>query len=249
MKPTVLLTGATGKLGQIFVKRLLANNWDVVAPVRNEQKATELFCNSPNFSTSFISIYADFWEKGWTDLILETLQKKQIKITHLVNNARSLTSLNIGDKGITDDKHFTDEFYMDVVVPYQLTMKLAMENDLKSVVNIGSKYGLVTPNPQLYDDDLSQTPIQYGVCKAALHHLTKELAVRLAPKTNVNCIAFGGFEGRAPEEFVLRYSKLSPLDRMLKDEESYGPLEFLLSPGSSSVTGHTLIADGGWSIW
>ena len=62
-------------------------------------------------------------------------------------------------------------------------------------------------------------------------------------------MAYGGVEGRVDKEFVKRYSLLAPMGRMLKEEEVLGPLEFLLSNTSSSVTGHTIAADGGWTIW
>ena len=45
--------------------------------------------------------------------------------------------------------------------------------ELKTIVNIGSMYGLVAPNPKLYEDFKKESPIQYGVSKAALVHLAK----------------------------------------------------------------------------
>ena len=102
----------------------------------------------------------------------------------------------------------------------------------------------------MYKNDLSNSPIQYSLAKSALHHLTKELAVRLShSKIRVNCIAFGGVDGRVDNEFKNRYSKLTPLGRMLKEDEVVGPLEFLLSDSSSSITGEIISADGGWTIW
>ena len=81
-------------------------------------------------------------------------------------------------------------------------------------------------------------------------HLTKELAVRLARKNiQVNCIAFGGVEGRVNKGFQKRYASLSPIGRMLKDDEIAGPIDLLLSSEFSAMTGHTVAIDGGWTIW
>ena len=56
-------------------------------------------------------------------------------------------------------------------------------------------YGIVPPNPNLYKKGESGTPIHYGVAKAALIHLTKELAIRLSDKqVRVNSISYGGVE-------------------------------------------------------
>ena len=121
---------------------------------------------------------------------------------------------------------------------------------LAKVINIGSQYGLVAVNPHLYSDLSSQSPIHYGVAKAALVHLTKELSVRLASKQiYVNCVAYGGVEGRVNVDFQERYASLCPIGRMLNEDDLNGPIEFLLSDSSSGMTGHTLTVDGGWTLW
>ena len=120
---------------------------------------------------------------------------------------------------------------------------------LKSIVNISSQYSLVAPNMNLYDSPDKSSPIQYNTSKASLNHLTKELAVRYLKKNiRVNCVAFGGFEGRASKDFVKRYSDISPGKRMLKIKEVYGPIKFLLEEESSSINGQTIIADAGWTL-
>jgi NAD(P)-dependent dehydrogenase (short-subunit alcohol dehydrogenase family) len=92
--------------------------------------------------------------------------------------------------------------------------------------------------------------LHYGVSKAGLGHLTKELAVRFADQDiRVNCVAFGGVEGRVDENFKNRYSLLCPMGRMLNEGDLAGPVDLLLSSASSAITGHTLIVDGGWSLW
>ena len=79
---------------------------------------------------------------------------------------------------------------LDVIVPYRIVNEFLYSNNhtLKEIVNISSMYGVVVPNPKLYDEGDIGCPINYGVAKAAMNHITKELAVRLS-KNNVRVIA------------------------------------------------------------
>ena len=122
--------------------------------------------------------------------------------------------------------------------------------ELRTITNIGSQYGVVAFNKNLYENFSPEAPIQYRVAKAALSQLTKEMAIRLADRDiRVNCIAFGGIEERVSEQFKERYAKLSPIGRMLREDEAVSPLELLIDTRSTAITGHTLVADGGWSLW
>ena len=49
--------------------------------------------------------------------------------------------------------------------------------------------------------------------------------------------------------FVKKYSKHTPLNRMMKKNELNGIIEFLCSSQSSYVTGATFVIDGGWTCW
>lgn len=129
-------------------------------------------------------------------------------------------------------------------------MHLSENGYLEKVINIASMYGVVVPNHSLYEDKAHVAPIHYGTVKAAMIHLTKELAVRLIDKNIiVNAISYGGVEGRVNEEFLQRYKTLCPQKKMLKEKEVSGSVLFLISNMSNSMIGHNLIVDGGWSLW
>jgi hypothetical protein len=131
-----------------------------------------------------------------------------------------------------------------------MELTLQKGSRLRSVVNIGSQYGVVAANPSLYAEQDKGSPIHYGVAKAALIQLTRELAVRLAArKVRVNCLSLGGIEGRVDERFKERYARLCPQGRMLTDSDLTGPVEFLASDASAGMTGHNLVVDGGWTAW
>lgn len=252
MKKVVLLTGGTGKFGRILAQYFVLNGWTVVITSRGSSGSQEPMLEMPDFQNTMISLTVDMSKPDASRGIVEELSTRNITVTHLINNARSLSTLAVQEDGTTSRDNFIGEFAMDVVVPYELTMGLAQSTNhaLQTVVNIGSMYGEVAPNPALYGGTLEQSPVQYGVSKAALHHLTRELAIRLAPqKIRVNCVAFGGVEGRVDEEFRSRYASLVPSRRMLTENEIIGPIDFLINETSSSINGHILVADGGWSAW
>lgn len=251
MKQTILITGGTGKFGRKFVEHFIAKEWQVVFTSTSQSRG-DSYIEELGDPDQLICVTSDLTRKIAVRELLNALNEKGIVINHLVNNARNLASLKTDDVGQTSREDFMAEYLMDVVVPYELSMGLfnAQPNDLKTITNIGSQYGIVAANPHLYEDYPKQSPIHYGVAKAALGHMTKELAVRMASSgVRVNCIAYGGVEGRVDVAFKQRYAKLTPSARMLNEDELAGPLDLLISSSSSAVTGQTLVADGGWSIW
>lgn len=251
MTESILITGGTGKFGRQFVLNFARKGWKVFFTTTSQIRADEFIVHN-NLPDSVVGIEIDLMQDGAASSLVSELNASGHYVNHLVNNARSLSFLNVNDRGQTERREFQAEYLMDVVVPYELSMALfnSQSESLKTITNIGSQYGIVAANPYLYEDYLRQSPIQYGVAKAALGHLTKELAVRFADKgVRVNCIAYGGVEGRVDAEFRQRYANLTPSRRMLLESELVGPLEALIQNGSSAITGQTLIADGGWSLW
>lgn len=251
MPQTILITGGTGKFGRKFVEHFLKKKWRVIFTTTSELRGKTLVkdLGSPD---NLLSLVFDFTESEAIEKLLIKLKNKGYLVNHLVNNARSLDSLKTDSKGQASRTNLMSEYLLDVVVPYELSMSLfnTQSEELKTITNIGSQYGLVAANPYLYDDYPKQSPIQYGIAKAALIHLTKELAIRMASdKVRVNCIAYGGVDGRVNSEFKKRYSRLTPMGRMLNDEEIVGSLDFLVSEESLAITGHTLPVDGGWTLW
>jgi len=120
---------------------------------------------------------------------------------------------------------------------------------LTNIVVLGSIYGQVAPNMNLYEGEGYSSPLGYTFTKWGLRGLVKHLAVILAPKCRVNTLVPGGIERGQSKEFVKRYIKLTPMGRMCREEDLQGPLEFLVTDMSSYVTGTELVIDGGWTVW
>lgn len=252
MSRSILITGATGKIGRVLARHFLADGDTVIAAGRSADALAELAIELAGAGGTLHTLCADLMAPDAAATVLDGLRHIGCVPDCLINNARNIAFLRTGEHGVVARQDFLDEFALDVVAPYELVMALANAPDscLRAVVNIGSQYGSVAPNLRLYTDPLRQSPLQYGVAKAALAHLTKELAVRLADHgIRVNCVAFGGIEGRVDEAFKQRYAALCPMGRMLGEHELAGPVDLLLSDGASAVTGHVMMADGGWSAW
>jgi NAD(P)-dependent dehydrogenase (short-subunit alcohol dehydrogenase family) len=116
------------------------------------------------------------------------------------------------------------------------------DGDRGAIVNISSVSG-VRPAPGIGF---------YGVTKAALIHLTEELAVELAPAVRVNAVApavvktrfaTALYEGRE-EQVAATY----PMRRLGVPEDVAGAVSFLCSPDAAWITGQTLVIDGGVTL-
>ncbi len=249
---TIVLTGVTGLIGRALLKHFLASG-DLIVGISRSTDSLEKLQSELNKSSKQLDVISvDLSAEKACDQIKDHLLAANLQPDCLINNARNASHLRLSPNGSVARDDFMGELLMDIVVPYELTMALAQQENskLRSVVNIGSQYGVVAPNLNLYSNPSKESPLHYGVAKAGLGHLTKELAVRLSDQLiRVNCVAFGGVEGRVGDDFKKRYSALCPMGRMLNDSDLAGPVDMLLSSASSAITGHTLIVDGGWSIW
>jgi NAD(P)-dependent dehydrogenase (short-subunit alcohol dehydrogenase family) len=62
----------------------------------------------------------------------------------------------------------------------------------------------------------------------------------------VNILTLGGVKGDQDLQFIEKISARIPQGRMAEISDITGPLRFLLSDESSYITGHNLVADGGF---
>jgi len=245
MSKTILITGGTGKVGKQLVNHFAALDFQVVFTSRSDENIKKLTAGRKNV----IGLKVDFLEDNCVDKLVEELNSKNIQVNYLVNNARNLDCLKVEDDGTITRKNWLNEYSIDVVIPYGLSVKLSKTNYLEKIINISSVYGMIANNPHLYEEDFKPL-LNYSCAKASLIHLTKCLAVLFADKNiQVNCVTYGGVEGRVDDDFKMRYAKLCPQKRMMKENEVIGSVDFLISEKSHYITGQNIVVDGGLTIW
>jgi len=117
-----------------------------------------------------------------------------------------------------------------------------------NIVCIASMSGLVVNRPQ--------PQVGYNVSKAGIIMLTKSLAAEWAPfGIRVNAVAPGYIRSAITENFLgtgnVREYWLggTPLGRLGNPEEIANVVIFLASDAASFVTGETVVADGGYTVW
>ena len=114
-----------------------------------------------------------------------------------------------------------------------------------SIINIASMYSFLG----------SPKVPAYGASKAAIHQLTKSMALKYAPKgVRVNAIAPGFVvteqtqKGRDDQEHYKAVIDRTPFSRWGNPDDIAGPAMFLASDQAAFITGQTIIVDGGYSI-
>lgn len=122
-----------------------------------------------------------------------------------------------------------------------------------SIVNTGSLWGILAPNPAMYLDLPIQPAAHTPAAKGAVLQLTKYLAAMWgATGIRVNAVTPGWFpKKRGPErpDYMHEITSRIPLSRIGQPADLVGAYLFLMSDASSYVTGQNLIVDGGYAIW
>lgn len=97
----------------------------------------------------------------------------------------------------------------------------------------------------------------YGATKAAVHHLTKILAIELAKyRIRVNCVAPGFVETDMVKSLtssgVLDVDALrrrTPLGELIPAEDIARTVAWLASSAARHITGESILVDGGWTAY
>lgn len=237
----ILITGGCGYIGKEIVRHFSLNHTVYVCGT-NRTKFKNL---SFNKNVKFIKF--DFNQDS--NLKQKLIECSINSINVLINNAYFVKPSKPLDNDLNDFMYGlkgTVGLYYETIRECYPFLK---ENS--KIINIGSMYGNITPDFQMYSSENEINPIEYGVGKSGVSHLTKYLANYLAPKKiNVNCI----LPGSIPSEESMKNTTLmdniikkTPLQRLGKPQDLLGLIKLLSSSSSDFITGQCISVDGGFS--
>ncbi len=255
---TVVLTGGLGKLGQVFTTALIERGARVAIFDLMQGRA-----DRPEASDRLWPIHVDVTDRRSIEGGLAEVVGRWGRPHGLVNNAAidSPPDAPAAENGPFETFPETSwDRVMEVNVKgVHLTCQVVggalAEAGGGSIVNIGSIYGLVSPDQRIYryrqlGAQPFFKPVAYSVSKSALLNLSRYLATYWAPRAvRVNTLTFGGVFNQQDAQFLEGYCAHVPLGRMADAREYRAPLIFLLSDASSYMTGANLVIDGGWTAW
>ena len=241
---TAIVTGGSRGIGKMIVEGFVENGVKTYITARKaeacEATAAELSVNGV-----CIALPADISTTSGRNLFVKAIKQRENKIDILVNNAGAAWGASFEDY---PDDGYDKVMDINVRAVFMLTRDLlplltkdASTENPSRVINIGSIDGLRISSTENF---------AYGASKAAVHFLTRNLAVSLARKgLTFNAIAPGPFESKMMAhtlaQFQDRIEKENPMGRIGSPRDMAGLALFLASPAATYMTGQVIALDGG----
>ena len=254
-----LVTGGAGILGQRFAQGLASAGAKVAVVDLNESSAQDV---ASTIGAQAYGFACDVSDPESVRTCVDAVVSHFGRIDILHNNAATKT--NDPRKFFTAFEDYSLETWREVMsvnidgmflMAQAAGKQLLRQGDGGTVIQTASIYGLVGPDPRIYEGSEYlggpiNTPAVYAASKAAVVGLTKWLATHWAQSgIRVNCIVPGGVSSGQNSTFSEHYSSRVPLGRMARSDEMVPTLLYLASDASSYVTGQVLAVDGGWTCW
>jgi NAD(P)-dependent dehydrogenase (short-subunit alcohol dehydrogenase family) len=261
----VILTGGCGLLGTEYARALAQAGARVVIADKRIVPAEALATSiREQHGVQPLPIQVDVSSKPSVQAMIERVLTTLGQIDVLVNNAAIDPKFDTEHQGAHSTAFedyplslWNESLAVNLTGMFLCAQAVAapmLSQGKGAIINICSIYGLVGPHQSLYrragEEQSSYKPVAYSVTKSAVLGLTRYLATYWAGKgIRVNALSLGGVFDGHDNEFVARYSELTPLRRMADRSEYCGALIFLASDASSYMTGANLVVDGGWTAW
>jgi NAD(P)-dependent dehydrogenase (short-subunit alcohol dehydrogenase family) len=243
---TAVITGGSRGIGLMIARGFVEAGVKVYISSRSAPACAEA-AEALSKIGSCTAFPHDLGQTAGVHKLADEIKARESKIDILVNNAGAAWAEpfeKYSEKGWDKlmDINLKATFLLTQAL-YPLLRAAGTAEDPARVINIGSIDGILAPSIETY---------AYSASKAAVHHLTRNLAKHLAKDNiNVNAIAPGPFETKmlAPVLAVSRKAMVAgvPRGRIGEDDDMIGAAIFYASRASSYVTGTVLPVDGGIS--
>ncbi|MGW3151289.1 SDR family oxidoreductase [Streptomyces sp. NPDC001177] len=234
---TAVVTGASRGIGLAIAQAIAAAGGNVVLTSRS-QEAADAAAAKVRGTALGVAAHAVDEEaaRRCVDLTLQRFGSLDI----LVNNAG--THPAFGPVIDQDHGRFAKTFDVNLWAPILwtgLATRAWMGEHGGAVVNTASVGGMA------FEANIGL----YNASKAALIHLTKQLALELSPKIRVNAVAPGVVRTKLAEalwkEHEQAVSVSTALGRIGEAADIASAVAFLVSDAASWITGETMVIDGG----
>lgn len=252
-----LITGGGGHIGSAVAGAMAELEADIVLLDHRSERCRKTASRlRRRFGTSVESIVTDLRNEEAVRAVPDRIESSLGRLDILVHSA-ALTG-EAGGSGYAvpfqdqEPDVWREALEVNLTSIFNLTQaaaELLADSAFASIVNIGSIYGVVGPDPQLYEGLEMGNPAAYAASKGGLLQLTRWLATTLAPEIRVNAVSPGGVRRQQDEEFRRRYEDRTPLGRMAREEDVAAAVIFLASDMARYITGQNIIVDGGWTVW
>ncbi|HEY5237095.1 MAG TPA: SDR family oxidoreductase [Rhizomicrobium sp.] len=241
---TALITGGSRGIGMMIARGFVQAGAKVYISSRKADACERAAEELSKFGTC-IPLAHDLGETAEVHRLADAVKSHEKRLDILINNAGAAWGEPIDRYS---EAGWDKVMNVNLKAVFLLTQALlpllraaGTADDPARVVNIGSIDGMLQPALETY---------AYSASKAAVHHLTRNLAKHLArDNINVNAIAPGPFETKmlAPVLANARAALESsiPRKRIGADDDMIGAAIFFCSRASSYVTGAVLPVDGG----
>jgi NAD(P)-dependent dehydrogenase (short-subunit alcohol dehydrogenase family) len=243
----VLVTGGSRGIGLMIARGFVEGGAKVYISSRKKEVCDAVAAALSRIGQC-ISIPADLsTTEGRGELVREVSAREEA-LHVLVNNAGAAWGAPLeeypesGFDKVMDTNVKSIFFLTRDFVP--LLEKGGRSDNPARVINVGSIDGLKVPSVENY---------AYGPSKAAVHHMTRVLAVKLGPRgITVNAIAPGPFESQMTKWLLDNFQKQieadCPLGRIGSPADMAGVAIYLASRAGAYVNGVVIPVDGGICI-
>ena len=232
----ILITGATGGIGNELVKKFLSLGGNIVATGRKDEKLDMIKKKYPNVKIQKFDISEHSRIEDFIDNVSLELGGLDILINSAGTNADNLSVRMKEDEWKkVIDVNLTSTFLLS-----KYAIKKMLKNKFGRIVNITSVVG--------HTGNLGQS--NYAASKAGIIGMSKSFAIEYAKKNiTINCVSPGFIVSdmtmNIAEKVKLYLTSRIPMGKLGTGEDVSNCVAFLSSEQASYVTGETIHVNGG----